>query len=333
VAKRTRDYPSMKPHTALAGAFDRRLRAFARHLPRALKGEVRSVHQARVASRRMRELLPVVAAGQPQAGRFRKLQRRVRRATRILGSVREIDVTLGVLDEVATDEVAAQGVRRHLERERTERGDRMRRKLDERGATLVGHARAVARTLDAAHPDDWREVLSARLRTRAVRLREALERAGAMYGIEALHGVRIAGKKLRYALEVTGESGAASTAQLVTTLKRGQDLLGRLHDLDVVAQHVRIIRASGAPSGAAVPPFEALEALLQRLEQDCRQLHARYLRLRASLMRVCDRVIDETVPRVRRASERRPARRRPLKMSLGAGSRAPAVRLASTRAG
>ena len=64
-----------------------------RHLPSAIAGDDRGVHQARVASRRLREAVPVLAAGlkHSKAG---KASRKIRRLTRALGTVRELDVTL-----------------------------------------------------------------------------------------------------------------------------------------------------------------------------------------------------------------------------------------------
>src|SRR5829696_723483 len=74
-----------------------RLGALTRALPAACRGDVASIHQARVATRRVREALPLVATG--AAGR--KLERIVRRLTRSLGPVRELDVALLMLDELA----------------------------------------------------------------------------------------------------------------------------------------------------------------------------------------------------------------------------------------
>ncbi len=61
------------------------------------EGGVRAVHQARVASRRLRELLPVL---QLDPDVLRKLSRRLRKITGRLGTVRELDVLAGVLDEL-----------------------------------------------------------------------------------------------------------------------------------------------------------------------------------------------------------------------------------------
>src|SRR6476620_3261856 len=74
-----------------------RVTAIRRMLPGARDGDVRAVHQARVATRRLREALPLIDAG--KAGR--RLGRVARSLTGVLGPVRELDVALQMLDELA----------------------------------------------------------------------------------------------------------------------------------------------------------------------------------------------------------------------------------------
>src|SRR4029078_8539286 len=74
-----------------------RLTALGRSLTPARNGDVNGVHHARVATRRLREALPVVVS----AKTARKLKKRMRRLTRALGPVRELDVALLTLDELA----------------------------------------------------------------------------------------------------------------------------------------------------------------------------------------------------------------------------------------
>src|SRR5690349_3512121 len=74
-------------------------RASQRHLRTAANGDGTGVHQARVASRRLREAVPVLTEGLhgTKAG---KARRKIRRLTRALGAVRELDVTLHLIDEL-----------------------------------------------------------------------------------------------------------------------------------------------------------------------------------------------------------------------------------------
>ena len=67
-----------------------RLRALEKNLPAAARGNVDALHQARVATRRIREALPVVSAG----SRGRRLERQMRKITQALGPVRDLDVAL-----------------------------------------------------------------------------------------------------------------------------------------------------------------------------------------------------------------------------------------------
>ena len=73
-----------------------RVTALGRVLPAAGKGDVTSLHHARVASRRLRAALPLVASGR----KADKLARSVRKLTQALGPVRELDVALLILDEL-----------------------------------------------------------------------------------------------------------------------------------------------------------------------------------------------------------------------------------------
>src|SRR5262245_17435931 len=95
--------PSSHPRYDL---LHRRLVRFSRALEGVDKGRIRSVHRARVASRRLREVLPVL---QLDAELIGSLGRRLRKVTNRLGTVRELDVMLLLV-------VAFQESRRYDER-------------------------------------------------------------------------------------------------------------------------------------------------------------------------------------------------------------------------
>ena len=80
---------------------ERPSRALKRHLPAAIEGDGIGVHQARVASRRLREAVPVLAADVKPSKARQSPAARSGKLTRALGTVRELDVTLTVLDELA----------------------------------------------------------------------------------------------------------------------------------------------------------------------------------------------------------------------------------------
>jgi CHAD domain-containing protein len=132
-----------------------------------------------------------------------------------------------------------------------------------------------------------------------------MDDAGAVYLTERLHAVRIALKKLRYALELSAEmSGARSTPEL-QLLKRAQALLGRMHDLEVFIARVRQVQASLPQPDLSL--WRDLDALVAAVENSCRRLHARYVRERPALEAICERVLPKGQSVPRRASTRQAA--------------------------
>ena len=277
----------MSRTTSLTALLERRLTALHEHLPAALGGDVTGVHQARVASRRLREALPVFAA--LEGGKVvKRALASIRVVTQALGPVRELDVALGHLaDHVAAHpDEAAQGavVRRWLEHARSQRRDEMLAALDE--ATTATLWKRVDRlgglvTPEAIADPQWRFVLARRTRRRAQVLEREIEAAGIVYGPGPLHLVRIATKKLRYAIELAGELRLGATATALRALKRQQELLGTIHDLEVLTGFAdRAIAESPGRVRAA--------RLVGDWHRECRELHARYLRARPSILRLAE---------------------------------------------
>jgi CHAD domain-containing protein len=257
------------------------------------------VHQARVASRRLREAVPVLA-GTLKNSKAGKATRKIRRLTQALGSVRELDVTLHLLDELAaSDEFsrpALQDVRLHVIAERDRKREVMLSRLGEVDLEkLRRRLESVSRALEQDQTGAWRQVLGSRLLTRAKRLAAAMENAGQLYAPEQLHEVRIASKKLRYGLELAADSGVAAAAPHVRALKRTQETLGRLHDLQVLQGHVAAVQAT--PLGRTVP-HEGLGAIAGRIEEECRRLHGKYVAQVEKLRELADAVRSQIVPRL-----------------------------------
>jgi hypothetical protein len=111
--------------------------------------------------------------------------------------------------------------------------------------------------------------------------------------------------------------GTHTATPLVRSLKRAQELLGRLHDLQVLLVHVAAVHAAPEPGSGVTR--RGLDTLSRHIEEECRHLHGRYVVASASLAEVAARVAAAVVPELAR-----PARRRPLKMAL-ARSAAPAA--------
>jgi CHAD domain-containing protein len=291
----------------------RRAAAFKRHLGTAVDGDGHGVHQARVASRRLRETVPVLAAGL-KGSKAGKARRKIRRITNALGSIRELDVTLALVDELAArntlPRIALEEVRRGVVEEQERRRGVMLKKLGRVNIDKLDRRLAtVAEALQNAETEGWREALGKRLLKRSKALAGAVETAGHMYEPERLHQVRIAAKKLRYAMELAAESGIRSAARCVRTIKRAQDTLGRLHDLQVLQGYVA---AAQGESASPTPPDSGLEKIALLLEGECRHLHARYLSSVPALLEVAQATRAAVVPHVLA----RPKRVRVLKMNL-----------------
>ena len=281
-----------------------RLNELRRTLPGARDGDVERLHRARVATRRLREALPVVTSGE----RGRKLEREMRGLTRALGPVRELDVALLTLDELeASGAAPSSAIGRLRQIIRTER-QRLHAAMSEQVARvdverLRKRAQKAVRTSKAARrrkPDPKRlaDALE-RSSRRAERLRIAIENAASMYLADRLHQVRIAVKKLRYAMELVRELSASRATARIRTLKDMQDLLGRMNDLEVLIGRVR--RVQGSSKATNLRLSSDLDRLVRTLETECRQLHGQYMASRRKVLSICEHVADSASQRGRAA--------------------------------
>ena len=298
-----RRHASTVPGATLGAVLARRHEALSTQAGAARDGDVDGVHQARVASRRLREALPVLATGLDV--RVKPLKRRLRSLTRALGAVRELDVALGMIAELpsASPDDAALHERwaRHLRAQRQAPVQALRKSLSRRerrdlDGLLTGLVDARTHSDDAA----WRTALARRIARRARDLADRIEGTGALYHPEALHEVRIAGKKLRYVLELAAETGLVRVTRALATLKTAQASLGHMHDLDVLLSTLRAVPKTTHGKALQAPA----DRVASELEHESRLLHARYLRSRAALTRVSDlaaRTIVATVSGTRLA--------------------------------
>ena len=80
------------------------------------------------------------------------------------------------------------------------------------------------------------------VRTRLAEMCGFMPKAADSREIEALHDMRIAAKRLRYVLEITGPCFGDYAATAVRHTKDLQDLLGEIHDCDVQRPEVEEFR-------------------------------------------------------------------------------------------
>jgi CHAD domain-containing protein len=318
-------HPSMNTSTSRDRLWRKRLSELSAVWPDFVSGRTAGLHKTRVASRRIREALPIVGATASPA-KVKKLSKKMRALTRSLGPLRELDVELGILEdrsriegvpgraiEMVRREVASR--RQALREELTDNAPvsdmkKLLKKLERisekgvrgkgRGAKAKGQrtegkgqkTEGKGQKVESDSEAHWRGVLAARLMRRAKTLAIALEEAGPIYAPERLHDVRISTKKLRYALEIARDAGVTAATPLVRVLKRHQERLGRLHDLQVLLKHVRETEASPGV-GSRV---NDLTAYADSLDRECRRLHADFVEHRAEMTLVVKDVRHNVVP-------------------------------------
>jgi CHAD domain-containing protein len=292
----------MNSSTYCDRVWQKRLNELSSVWPDFVSGHITGLHKTRVASRRIREALPVVGVGAPQS-KVKKLNKKMRALTRYLGPIRELDVELDILDAASKAEGvpgrAIEMVRREIAAKRQALGHELAENAP------VGDVKKLIRKLervgkreerkgkgDSEYEARWRSALAARMLRRAKSLGDAVDQAGPLYAPERIHDVRISTKKLRYALEIAKDSGVPGAAVLIRTLKKQQDRLGHLHDLQALLKHVRETDASPT-IGARV---NDLAAYADFLERDCRKLHAAFVERREELTDCVKQVRQQLVP-------------------------------------
>jgi CHAD domain-containing protein len=208
-----------------------------RELPGAVAGQEEPVHQVRVAGRRLRVALPLLARrGEGRA--VRRALNVLRKLTRTVGEGRDMDVILGLFeDRLAARTSASAEQRALLSRLRAARA-RSRSQVADRvfDLDIDGLRRNLRRILQGGAADSA-AVLA---RVRALREEEGaailrgFSQVGDRYRPAALHALRRRARRLRYAAEVEDVvRGEESRAPALW--KRLQDGIGVIHDHDVLA--------------------------------------------------------------------------------------------------
>lgn len=250
-----------------------------RHFRRMLQAErdvradrdIEAIHALRVATRRLRATLKLLAPVAP-AAEARRFSRAIQRVARVAGAVRDRDVLLVHLDAVslpdATHQAALSAVRAEVAAARAEAHTTLIARLDSADHAAFKREFAGFMRVEAKWDDTVRvrDIAGSTLWRHYEALR-AYDRGGLPTAIPALHAMRIEGKRLRYVLELFTDTFGERVTQVVAPLVAFQDHLGALNDADVAAQ----ILAADAPASAAdaVAAYGALrEAEALRLLDD-----------------------------------------------------------------
>lgn len=214
-----------------------------------------AIHDMRVASRRLQQVLDLLHPA-PRHGEIRKLRSRIRRSRRALGDVRNADVQLARVSKIlsrkrSTHRETWEAVRDYLLAHRSENFAKAVRRLSKlklagfyirlKGvltANEIHPAQLNVATLESESliPQDFSEHLGHSLgrvwQAFEARVAESHHNSHAT----AIHGVRIAAKRLRYLTEVLHELGTPGSAETLVWLRALQEHLGNWHDLEVLEQ-------------------------------------------------------------------------------------------------
>lgn len=250
------------------------------------------VHHMRVASRRLRSVLPLFVGCLPSK-RARTWRKQLRRVTRPLGAARDTDVQIAFVQhfvQECQDETVRPGVARlllRLQQQRQHLQPSVVEALDwltaRRWVETVAHTvrqgskqirSSEGTSLSPQTYQQMQQVITGRLNA-------LLDSAAAVQGPSAqteLHALRIAVKRLRYTMEAFEPLYPEAFTTPLHTTRTLQDLLGDLHDCDVWLQtlprFVEKERTRTTEYFGTAEPFAALEPGLLALEDNRRQYRA-----------------------------------------------------------
>lgn len=251
--------------------------------------DIEFVHQARVASRRLRAAMRIFGDcfDPRQLKRWRK---QIRRVTAGMGEARDTDVQIeflrGVLAElperacypgIARLLVKLEQRRERLQPKTVKAADRLQASgvLEEMLATTKQVlADAKAKDVSVQSPAAFRQTRQHILQNldQVLKYRDSLADPEDQ---QRHHAMRIAAKRLRYTTEISKPVHEAQLDGTIAAVKRLQTLLGEIHDCDVwteqlqtfaAKQRKRILKHFGHPG-----PFARLETGIDYLQQErCR---------------------------------------------------------------
>jgi CHAD domain-containing protein len=271
----------------LASLLDEQTVVLRTQLDAVYDGVADAVHDSRVATRRIRELLALVPAIPGRDGE-RDVASGYQKMGRALGKVRDIDVQIALIKdlEVHAPETAPSMVvvRQDHEQRRLKKMRRLIKTLERLDVDALLHF------VGDGHPAGLRTRLTSRgwqqqIRRLAVERShtalDAIAHATGVYFPRRAHNARIAIKQLRYAGEIALRTGFGDMQSAISALKRGQEILGDLHDKQVLADK---LKSYGKTEGVATDHVDLTRKVL---EGELLALHTDYLCRRQKLRDAC----------------------------------------------
>lgn len=200
--------------------------------PATRPGKVKAIHRFRVASRRLKEPLELLAPWMPSR-KLKTTLKDLKMMRRTFQRVRDLDVLLIHLGQAGTREILDPSDLAYVEGQLTAQRSKALQKAARRTEKkdLASRLKSIARVLDGVEKDikDERiahEPLSEMLQTRA---RELLNEAPGDHESD-LHDIRIRLKRLRYTAELSERLTAHDSGDLIHATRKLQDVLGEWND-------------------------------------------------------------------------------------------------------
>ena len=232
-------------------------------VPALMSEDVEGIHRARVASRRLRA---AIDAHRSVLGKRERnlLTKAVRRITSGLGTARELDVTIALLE---SKRMGLSGAERYacthaVTQLRALRNDEAKAIaasadyiMSDAFANRVYETVSSGRAPNVCHLDEAEAELKGRRRD----LWRAHKQWGQSPSEENLHAVRIAFKKFRYSCEQYVDLYGKPLKRLTKTLRVVQDDLGTWNDFRVARRRVQSVSNGAEPMAASgIAPLAAL---------------------------------------------------------------------------
>jgi CHAD domain-containing protein len=211
--------------------------------------DIEDVHQVRVTCRRIRTALRLFEDCFKEAP-VKKWQKRIKKLLKSFGDARDLDVQIAFLKEFldhldAEQKDSRPGLRRMMLR-RQQRRDRVQSKVVRAVDNVQKkhilteihiHMEKVLFELTPLQPDRDSPAMRRCAHDRIqLRIQDLLNRQDALQipeDIAGHHAVRIAAKKLRYAMEICNTALHGTLKPAIKKIKKLQTLLGEMHDCDV----------------------------------------------------------------------------------------------------
>lgn len=241
------------------------------------------IHDLRVASRRLREALTLFTHCFP-AKKFSRIKAETKQLTNLLGAIRNTDEALRFFTPLLSllPEAVAPSLDiwlKVIRKRRSKEHRHLERRLRKLNLILLKHE--VHAALDrpylfvSAANDPFMPVnryFAIKLLERGTSLQHHLPDSLCEENHIALHRLRIAFKKFRYAFEFTAPLIPEEYRDIHSSLKQYQELLGKIHDIDVFQELLREQKISP----------ECFRHLAELLASSRRSLYAEYLTLNAT---------------------------------------------------